>query len=201
MISIPVWAYSKRDNFFHDILGKAIVYFTGYPYTHVGIYYGGKLYESTVWVDEKKRLRSGIRVTTMGDPSVSPPTFCMVPLVMPVHFLKRVGEELARFEAANKPYNVFKLFALAIVWPTRWFWKKIRWVPFRDDIFGSVCSTFVDTVMYRARWDLFPDEWESYTVPGQFASIPGWSSQNCLLNMPAYVDQGHVDIDSLGGTK
>jgi len=192
MLSIPVWRYEKRDNFFMDLLGKAIVYFTGYEYTHVGIYYGDKLYESTMWIDEKKRLRSGIRVTLMGDPQVRPPSFCMVPMTCPVYRMKRIGEVLEKYVAEGKPYNVLKLFILAIVWPTRAFWKAIRWVPFRDEIFGSVCSTFVDKVMYEARWDLFPDEWESYTVPGQFVNLPMWKAERCIIT--TYQPKGGPDV-------
>lgn len=201
MISIPVWSYRKNDNIFLDLLGKAIVYFTGYPYTHVGIYYGGNLYESTMWLDDDKKIRSGIRVTKMGDPKVSPPSFCMVPISMPHSLMVRVGEVLKSYVEENRPYNVLKLFALALVWPTRWFWKKIRWVPFHEDVFGCVCSTFVDRVMYKAKWDLFPDDWESYTVPGQFATMPGWRAENCLLGKSSYVDQDHIDQSVLRGKK
>lgn len=182
MLAIPVWRYEKHPNWFRDLVSRCIVYFTGSQYTHVGIYYMGKLYESTMWRDDAGKLRSGIRVTEIGDPNVSPPAFCMVPwrIDLTPDRLRKIGVVLERYVAASRPYNVFKLVVLAFVWPTRWFWKMIRWVPFHNEVFGTVCSTFVDRVMFEARWDLFPDEWESYTVPGQFVNIAGWRAERCI---------------------
>lgn len=182
MLSIPVWRYHKQDNWFRDLVSRSIVYFTGYKYVHVGIYFYGKLYESTVWTDENGKLRSGIRITVQGDPSVTPPSFCMVPwrLELTEDRMKRIEKILNEYVEESRPYNVFKLVVLALVWPTRWFWKKIKWVPFNHDVFGEVCSGFVDEVMYKARWDLFPEEWEGYTVPGQFVYMPGWRAERCM---------------------
>jgi hypothetical protein len=181
MLAIPVWRYHKQDDWFRDLVSRCIVYFTGYDYTHVGIYFEGKLYESTVWKNEKGKLCSGIRITVKGDPTVPSPDICMVPwrLEITPERLDRLGQTLARYVAAGRPYNVFKMLVLAFVWPTRWFWKKIKWVPFNHEVFGEVCSGFVDEVMYKSRWDLFPEEWEGYTVPGQFLRIPGWRADSC----------------------
>lgn len=181
MFAIPVWRYEKGPNRFVNILGKCITYFTGYPYTHVGIIYFGKLYESTIWLEDGK-LRSGIRVRGLDDPSIVPPAFCMVPwrTELTPTMLYKIGDVLDRYIRFSRPYNVFKLIVLSFVWPTRWFWKAIKWVPFHHEVFGTVCSTFVDRVMHSARWDLFPDEWESYTVPGQFATIAGWRAERCM---------------------
>lgn len=197
MLAIPVWGYEKHPHWFRDLVSRCIVYFTGYPYTHVGIHFMGNLYESTMWTDEKGRLRSGIRVTKIGDPDVRPPDFCMVPwrVELAKERMDRIRDALDRHVDGGRPYNVFKLVVLAVVWPTRWFWKRIRWVPFHHEVFGTVCSTFVDRVMFEARWDLFPEEWESYTVPGQFVNIAGWRREKCIgsprgraLNVSYYLD-------------
>lgn len=182
-LAIPVWKYHKKDNWFRDLVSRSIVYFTGYEYTHVGIYFRGKLYESTLWEDEKGKLRSGIRITDIGDPQVDPPPdLCMVPwrLELTKDRMDRIAKVLDQYVSGGRPYNFLKLVVLAFVWPTRWFWKKIRWVPFNHEVFGEVCSGFVDEVMYKARWDLFPEEWEGYTVPGQYLHMAGWRAERCM---------------------
>lgn len=175
-VAIPVWKYHKKENWFRDLVSRAIVYFTGYEYTHVGVFFLDHLYESTMWQDEKGKLKSGIRVTKGWPVGEWRPDFCMVPWRQKVgpEEVAKIGNVLEQYVTAGRPYNVFKLIALSIVWPTRWLWKKLGWVPFDYEVFGEVCSGFVDEVMKKARWDLFPDEWEGYTVPGQFTKIHGW---------------------------
>jgi hypothetical protein len=179
-LSIPVWRYHKQNDWFRDLMSRSIVYFTGMPYIHVGVHFEGKLYESSVWRDGNNRLRSGIRIT-LGPSGLYGPDICMVPwrVECTTERMDRIRSVLNIYVAGDRPYNVFKLIVLAIVWPTRWFWKMIRWVPFNHDVFGEVCSGFVDEVMFKSQWDLFPDEWEGYTVPGQFVHIPGWKAETC----------------------
>lgn len=179
MLEIPVWKYHKSGDWFRDLLPRCIVYFTGYEHVHVGIFFQGRLYESTVWRNRQGKLRTGIRVRPRG---AVKPDLCMVPwrLELTDERMRKVGEVLNQYVESDRPYNVLKLVVLAFVWPTRWFWKKIRWVPFNHEVFGEVCSGFVDEVMFKARWDLFPEEWEGYTVPGQFLYMPGWRAERCM---------------------
>lgn len=174
-LAIPVWRYHRLDNKFRDFVARSIVYFTGYPYTHVGLFLNGKLYDSTLW-EEDGKLVSGVRVT-VGWPEEKP-DFCMVPVHMePTQLtLESIQRVLNLYVNYARPYNFLKLVALALVWPTRWVWRKLGWVPFDHEIYGEVCSGFVDEVIRRAGWDLFPNEHEGYTVPGQFIRIRGWSS-------------------------
>ena len=181
MLAIPVWRYHKQNDWFRDLVARCIVYFTGFDATHVGLYFQGKLYESTIWRNAAGKLRTGIRITEKRDLSIYPPDLCLVPwrLEITQERIDRIAATLEQYVAADRPYNIFKLVILSVVWPTRWVWKRIKWVPFDRDAFGEVCSGFVDEVMMKSRWDLFPDEWEGYSVPGQFLSIPGWRMERC----------------------
>jgi len=181
MLAIPVWRYHKQADWFWDSVSRAIVYFTGMEYVHVGIYYMNRLYESTVWRNSAGKLRTGIRVTEKGDKRVTPPDLCMVPwsFELTKERMDRIGCVLSQYVESDRSYNILKLLVLAIVWPTRWIWKKLKWVPFNHEVFGEVCSGFVDEVMLKSQWDLFPDAWEGYTVPGKFVNIPGWRVDSC----------------------
>lgn len=174
-LAIPVWRYRRKKNKFRDFVSRSIVYFTGYPYTHVGLYLNGKVYDSTVWKEDGKTV-SGIRETD-GWPEDTP-DFCMVPVSKepPQLVLESIQRMLGLYVDIARPYNFFKLVVLTIVWPTRWVWRKIGWVPFDHEVYGELCSGFVDEVMRRAGWDLFPREHEGYTVPGQFTEIKGWAA-------------------------
>ncbi len=173
LLAISVWRYHKKKNWFRDLISKSIVYFTGYEYTHVGIYLAGRHYDSNIWEGRDGKLRTGIRLVT-GWPEDGP-DFCMVPQgKIDEAMLLRVHDQLHRYHIGGRPYNVFKLIVLAFVWPTRWIWRKLGWVPFNSEVFGEVCSGFVDEVFRASHWDLFPEEYEGYTVPGQFTKIEGW---------------------------
>jgi hypothetical protein len=155
-----------------DLVSKAIMYFTNSPYTHVAVYVGGWTFDSTIWNGGKWwqlwKWRSGIRKTwgTLGGASrVRVPK---KPLTqMDAGRLLIMADAM---ESYHFPYNIPKLLILALVYPTRWFWEKINWVPFQADVFGEVCSEFVDEVFKSAGMDLFPNKTEQDTVPGDFAN-------------------------------
>jgi len=172
IVKILLWKYHKHDDWFRDLVARAIVYFTGYDYTHVAVQLLANTYDSTVWRDKKGKLRSGIRVTS-GLPDDPLPYIALVPRseIIPTDIIPRMGDTIRCYLKADRPYNIFKLLVLAVVWPTRWFWKKINWVPFDHEVFGEVCSVFIDEVFYKSRWDLFPEDREGYTVPGQFLRL------------------------------
>jgi len=168
--SILLWKYHEGSNIIFNIVGKSIVFFTNMPYTHTAVCIRGKTYESSVWQEDGK-WRTGIRKSNrqIGADEV------MVPdkpfSTEQLDTLERVANS---YTELNKPYNIFKLLILALVWPTRWLWKKLHWVPFNHEVLGEVCSGFVDEVFKRSGIDLFPLDYEGYTVPGQFTNIVGW---------------------------
>lgn len=172
ILKILVWRYHKQDDWYRDLVARAIVYFTGYEYTHVAVQLLSNAYDSTMWRDEDGKLRSGIRMTTHV-PYHPMPDFALIPRseIIPTDIIPDMGEVLKRYLKADRPYNIFKLLVLSVVWPTRWFWKKIGWVPFDHEVFGEVCSGFVDEVFFKSKWDLFLNEREGYTVPGQFVEL------------------------------
>lgn len=174
-VAILVWEYHKKDNWFRDLISRAIVYFTGYRYTHVGVFFKGTLYDSTIWTDAKGKLRTGIRVSDGFYHDGRRADVCMVPEIpLPDFRVYNIERSLHTYVEGSRPYNVLKLIALMFVWPTRGFWKLLGWVPFNHDLYGEVCSGFVDEVFKNAGMDLIPRHYEGYTVPGQFVELYGW---------------------------
>lgn len=172
-VAILVWKYRKSENFWHNLFEKAIVYFTGYDYVHTALWIDGYRYDAARWRANGK-WRTGIRrVRTSRSADV---------VLLPANQLSKMKKTLIKsiadtYYKMRRPYNYFKVVALIIIWPTRWIWKKLGWVPFDRDLRGEICSVFVDEVFKRAGIDLFPDDHEGYTVPGMFVEkLPdnGW---------------------------
>jgi len=165
-----VFLWSKSESGF-DIVTKAIQYFTGSPYTHVAIYLRGSTYDCTVWKPAGRILSvSGVRETTGvidGWQVELKPTTTLTS--------SQTDKILSYCKAmidARRPYNVFKLLAFILIYPTRWFWTKIKWVPFQAELFGEVCSTFVDQAYEAGGINLFPDIIDEAAVPGDFIDTP-----------------------------
>ena len=114
-IAILLWKYKKLkkidslEKWFFDLVGRAIVYFTDMPYTHVAIVLKNKTYESSVW-QKKNKWYSGIRKSNR----VLKSDEIMIPD-------KQIPEETIDFMIdyvkclilEEHPYNFFKLLALA----------------------------------------------------------------------------------------
>jgi len=157
----------KRENKKFDLVGRAIEFFTGSPYTHVALFLNGCTYDATVWTPQGKWWpHSGVRKTVGTLPGYST---LLQPKVPIKHDEMIAMVAVAEDEIKNHvPYNVLKLLVLAIVYPTRKFWTWINWVPFQAEFFGEVCSEFVDEEYSTAGRDLFPGRTEEDTVPGDY---------------------------------
>jgi hypothetical protein len=157
----------KNDGKHFPLISKAIEYFTKSPYTHVAIYVNNYTYDDTIWTPKGKIIpRSGIRKTLglLEDYST-----ILVPKNKITYYESTLMEVRANKDITQRiPYSIIKLLVLAIVYPTRWFWTKIKWVPFQASFFGEVCSTFVDEIYTAAKRDLFPGRSIEATVPGDF---------------------------------
>lgn len=146
----------KSDDLFSNTLGNLIEYFTGMPYVHVEVWCKGHRYGS---------VKGGPRKTTTV-PNRNGTVFLQPREELTEKQKEAMNEYLERM--LSRPYNVFKLVSLALVYPTRWFWNWIGWVPFEKDVFGVVCSVYVDEAYKAAGIDLLPGRSEEYTSPGDF---------------------------------
>lgn len=161
---IMVWPYKKKTTWFRDFVSRCICYFTKAKYTHVAFYVNGTTYESTVMNNQNGVLKHpglyhGIEYYIFKEPILEDKKILL--------------EQIASQDVVNKkPYNFFKLLAMMIIYPTRYFWNLIGWVPFDKECFGAVCSEFVDETFKKASIDLFPGEHEGYTAPGDFPNSP-----------------------------
>jgi len=168
MTKVLLWKYHKKEEWWRDIAAKAIVFFTQQPFTHAAIYHGGATYESTVWKEGRKLRHGALRAPEMLECDV---------ILGPVEELT-IGQNIKLqnyldqtiYEA--RPYNFFKLVALAVIYPTRWFWNLIGWVPFSHDMYGEVCSVYVDEAFKAIGIDLLPYHDEQYTSPGDLLFSP-----------------------------
>lgn len=182
-VAIAVWNYKEQDTKFRTFLAKAIMYFSGFPYTHAGIVVNGTTYDMTRWTDViTGAKKSGVRVS-WGYPEGDAPDYLVYPPDEDMTADRLTGLDRACIDSVKVgyKYNVLKLLVLAIVWPTRWFWKKIGWVPFNAEFMGEVCSVYVDEIFKTVHWDIFPKEHEGYTVPGQFMHIPNWTVERVKI--------------------
>ena len=158
-----------------DLLGRAIKFFTGSPYGHTAIFLAGFTFESTGWQTPGAKwwqfwtYRSGIKISRgelMGGTSLSP-------LIVPSDSQVELMLEFATDQINDRWwYNGLLLIADALIYPTRWFWNKIGWIPFSSRYLGTVCSTFVDEMFKAAGIDLWPGRSEATTVPGDYVKCP-----------------------------
>ena len=139
-----------------DIIGKLIRYFTESEWGHVAIYAGGYTYEST-W--------PGVRKT----PGMIASDLVLIP---PTLNEPNMLDWLEARVSAKMRYNWLRLIAFIYIYPLRWFFNKLNWVPFSAAIFGEVCSSFVDEAIRAGGVDLWPYRGEDATVPGDFAGCP-----------------------------
>lgn len=166
---IELYAFHKTGRFFRDLVGKAICFFTGTSFTHVALYFLGAMWESTVWKEGRKTV-NGVRMTVgyrKGDVELY--------FVTPLDEVQkqRLNLWLTSQVRERTPYNSMKFLVLAIVYPTRWLWKWLKWVPFQADFYGEVCSEFVDHAFKEgAGIDLLPGKLEDYSIPASFLESP-----------------------------
>ena len=153
----------KRAN----VIQKAIQFFTGMPQTHAAIYFEGYLYEESMW-GAQKHLYEGSS-NEVWEPKIE---LRNRERRLMGAFLKRtLGESPPWY---RWPYNYLKLLVLALVYPTRWIWNKLNWVPFQNDLLGEVCSTYVDQAWLITGRDIIPGMYEEFTVPGDLSGLPGF---------------------------
>jgi len=160
--TILLWKYKKSKGLI-DFVSRLIVFFTNFPYVHVSIFLDGKTYEYTVWKDGKK-TKTGIRITNglREADEYREPTFDLS--AHEVFTMIKYAEWLKPHK-----YSVLKLLVLSVIYPARWLFKKIKWVPFDNFIFGDVCSVLPAEMYEFIGRDIFPYDPAGITVPGMWA--------------------------------
>lgn len=150
------------------IVEKCIQFFTGSSYTHVKLYFRGLCYHSYAYYNpQTKRVMHGFAATSNVSGSLK---------IEPVRDMTRgdcamLHDYIARELLQAEPYNFIKLVTLAVIYPTRWFWRLIGRVPFSSELLGRVCSTRVDEMVSVYMGDLFPDDLQGYSVPGDYPKL------------------------------
>ncbi|MBE3088020.1 MAG: hypothetical protein IMZ71_02740 [Chloroflexi bacterium] len=145
----------------NDALGKLIRYFTESEWGHVAIYAGGATYEQT-WPGVKKT-----EGRNTADLSLIPPLLDEVAMIA----------WLETSVSAKLRYNWPRLVAMIVVYPLRWFFNKLGWVPFSAAIFGEICSSYGDEAIKVGGLDAWPYRGEHATVPGDFVLYPGFKHE------------------------
>jgi len=147
-----------------NLVQRAIEYFTGKPWVHAAINCDGFVYEATWPAIIRTPLDKWLEHNH--------PTEAWEPIVeRPCERMRIYLETAVNLEWK---YNWLKILALMLVYPTRWFWRKIGWVPFDSWIFGEICSVLVDEAWYAEGVDLLPGQRQGYTAPGDLRRRPGF---------------------------
>ena len=164
--TVLLWKYdaNSHSTWFRRFVSQCIIYFTKSDYTHAAIYNKGLVYESSIW-KEKGLSRNGARVGSISGADV----FLEPKVPLTGKQVNKIEEYCQIMVGLKIRYNFLKLLSLTWIYPTRWFWNKIGFVPFDlPFIYGEVCSGFVDDAYNYAGIDLLENEHEGYTVPGNF---------------------------------
>ena len=159
-IMIIVWPYMKSKKWYRTMVSKLICFFTDSNYTHTAIAIDDVVYESQVMNNT-----NGAMATNGYPPKERNCIYLEFKLALPTSEIKQIKYNLNRKVVEKRPYNFMKLFSLALLYPTKKLWKAIGWVPFSNEVFGSVCSVFVDKAFKEVGIDLIPNELEEYTIP------------------------------------
>lgn len=81
----------------------------------------------------------------------------------------------------NKKYFWFKFIMMAIIYPCRPIFDKLKWYPFKNWFY--VCSEYVDKSYKAKNQDLFPERDEDFTIPNDYDYILlGFQKRICTEN-------------------
>jgi hypothetical protein len=160
--TLALWRVTKDSKW----MAKAIAFFTGKPYSHAAVIHDKDTYEEDVHGAQKTQ---GIKhADEYWEPDVPPtPEESMRGLV---YLQVTTGMGIRR----PWPYNFLLTGIKAIVYPTRWFWNWIRWVPFSSQFYGVNCSVYCDLYWKYAGRDIKPKWMEYLSAPGDLAGLPGF---------------------------
>ena len=118
--TILLYKFHKSKNILINITGKSIKFFTSSDYVHTAIYLNGKTYSEEVW-KENKKWKSGVKITN----GMNRADVYLEPIYTLTECQVYAMEIILKNFYETKGYNFLKLISLAIVYPLRWFFKKI----------------------------------------------------------------------------
>ncbi len=158
-----------------DPVGQAVKYITGGP-AHVAIFIGGLFFDDTVWHQPGKLLPvSGVRESLQADIAGWGEYTIQEPVAPWSDAEIQAALEVAITQVnLRRHYNIFLLLVDAILYPTRWFWDRIGWVPFGSWYLGGVCSSFAGLVVRATGRDPWPGIKTQELVPLDFELNREW---------------------------
>lgn len=165
--TLYLWKHDPQGGLVPRWVGRIITLVTRMPYTHVAIYLRGQIYDKTVW-REGPRWRSGLRTALTHSELVEAGVEVWEPRFTLSGSQSYAMQRFVEFKYGTRPYNVFKLVALVVIYPLRRLFARLQWVPFSNEIFGEVCSTMPDEAFLFAEVDILPNDHHGYTAPGDF---------------------------------
>ena len=170
-IRILVWKAEdskekSAEGWLRTLLSRSITFFTGMPYTHAALYIDGYVFEATVWKEGRKWYH-GAKKTTWKVTLLEPPARYYYPKEI-TNMQKATILMLAENTLGKVPYNFLQLLAFMFIYPTKWFWMKLGWVPFSAELFGATCAVYVDELFDTVHYDIFPDRISDLVVPGDY---------------------------------
>lgn len=155
------------------ISALAIMEVTDSTLVHASLVLNEKTYDATIYTRGKFlqgyfSLFSGVRTSNY----ILGHTIALEPTTPMTHNEKeKMQAYINEMINEKRPYNILRLLSLAIVHPTRKFWNWIGWVPFKKEVYGEVCSTFIDKAWEAAGRDILPRAEEELTAPGDFLKL------------------------------
>ena len=154
--TILLWRYLPGADKWTDLFMRLICYFTDSDYVHAEIYFDGYTYGMNETVTKYAGVKN---FHEAWEPVVD----------MTLDEQERMRTWLETSVDEQWIYDRPKVVFLAIVYNTRWFWKRMKWEPFRRGLPSEVCSAYCDQAWMSAGRDILPGQHEWYTAPCDFA--------------------------------
>jgi hypothetical protein len=147
-------------------LQKTIYFFTAKPYYHAKLYFENATWEETT--PGAIRTPGYVKASEYWEPTED---MTLAETERGRLFLQVTNGMGIRH---RWPYNFLLTFVLFIVYPTRWFWNWIKWVPFSSKLLGLNCSAYCDKFWRYAGRDIRPKWQETLSAPGDLRGLPGF---------------------------
>jgi len=159
----------RWSHWYENLVTKLITVASGSPYIHTQVYLRGWVYEINLQGARKTQYPGGATQSVEYGDLVRKPIRDLTD--SEVDNMVAWGEQQI---ASGIKYGVAKLLIQLCLFWTKPAWdfiyRKTGWEPFADNKkWGDHCSSWVDTMFKHAPIDLFPNDGEEDTPPGDFA--------------------------------